>query len=164
MAAIACIVSRSVDWVAIVLAAFVSILGWVTLRKAASAWGYWLGSLGTCVALAVVAQGLAPLGAFMVMWPVLGAAIVAVLILLMAPKEAGFISRSADQRADRHRAPCSAGVLGGYDLRRRRVDAAADPRAVRHVCRARLVSFDSRVDARPRVSRLAFVRSLSSWE
>jgi hypothetical protein len=87
MAAIACLISRSVDWVAIVLAAFVSILGWVTLRKATSAWGYWLGSLGTCVALAIVAQGLMPLGAFMVMWPVLGAAVTAALVLLLTPKQ-----------------------------------------------------------------------------
>ncbi|HEY5759179.1 MAG TPA: M20/M25/M40 family metallo-hydrolase [Steroidobacter sp.] len=101
MAAIACIVSRSVDWVAIGLAAFVSILGFVTLRKAASAWGYWLGSLGTSVVLAVVAQSLAPLGAFMIMWPVLGAAVVAVLILLIAPKQ-----------ADSSRALLIGGVIG----------------------------------------------------
>ncbi|WP_129779559.1 M20/M25/M40 family metallo-hydrolase [Peristeroidobacter soli] len=87
VAAISCLVSGSVDWVAIGLAAFVSILGLVTLRKAASAWGYWLGGLATCAALAAIAQGLAPLGAFMLMWPILGAAILAVLTLLVAPKE-----------------------------------------------------------------------------
>ncbi|MFC4307942.1 M20/M25/M40 family metallo-hydrolase [Steroidobacter flavus] len=87
VAAISCLVSGSVDWVAIALAAVVSILGLVTLRKPASAWGYWLGGLATGVVLATVAQALAPLGAFMVMWPVLGAAILAVLTLLVASKQ-----------------------------------------------------------------------------
>jgi hypothetical protein len=87
VAAISCLVSGGVDWVAIVLAAVVSILGLVALRKAATAWGYWLGALAAGVVLATVAQGFAPLGAFMVMWPVLGAAILAVLTLLVAPKQ-----------------------------------------------------------------------------
>ncbi len=55
VAAIACLVSGSVDWVAIVLAAVVSILG-LRDRKAATAWGYWLGGLATGVVLATVAS------------------------------------------------------------------------------------------------------------
>jgi hypothetical protein len=87
VAAISCLVSRSVDWVAIVLAAVVSVLGFVTLRRAASAWGYRLGSLATFTVLAIVFQWFEPLGAFMMMWPVLGAAVIAAITLLVAPTQ-----------------------------------------------------------------------------
>ncbi|MBL8265887.1 M28 family peptidase, partial [Steroidobacter sp.] len=111
---IACVISGSVDWVAIVLAALVSILGFVTLRRPASAWGYWLGSLATFALLAVVAQWFEPLGAFMLMWPVLGGVVAAVVMLLLVPEQtdasnAQLTDNALDVASDTQ----LAGVLGG---------------------------------------------------
>lgn len=81
IAAVSSALSGALDWVAIILAALVSLLGLVTLRAAASAWGYWLGALATAAILAVALQSLAPLAAFMLTWPVLGACMAGALTL-----------------------------------------------------------------------------------